>query len=108
MMISIYWIIPAAIAGYVLCIVRMSFDKSVVTLSDDECVVKKPYDGFIIAQVPPDVVREIVRQRDKENKPTQSIQAEARDIYRKRDVVAISSEEAKSYSKKILPNLDQK
>jgi hypothetical protein len=99
MLIDWYWLIAAFAAGYIFCLIRMSFDKDIVTLSDDEMVVKRPHPGFVIAQVPPDVVREMIKKIDKKAKGKTDM-VEARDLYEKKTIVELSEQELSGYFKK--------
>jgi hypothetical protein len=72
------WFVVGLIFGATLAVVIISKDRSLVRVSDDEVIVKRPKDGLTLVAAHPDILRRLVMQKD-----DGSDIVEARSIYKK-------------------------
>jgi len=53
-------LVIGGIVGWVIAVIRMAGDQSIVRLDKDEVIIKKPEDGFVFAQVTPEILRQLL------------------------------------------------
>jgi hypothetical protein len=80
MIFNIVFFVLGTVAGAVAWSVIIMRDENVLTLADDEVVIKKPIDGHVLVQVPPSVARKLVQTNGLEE-ATGAPKTEARYIY---------------------------
>jgi hypothetical protein len=68
--------VVSAIGGAVLASYVISKDGDVVTIKEDECLIKKPKDGYVLVLVTPELARKLVTKGEVDGQPF-----EARTIY---------------------------
>jgi len=56
------WSVGLFAAGWLANVFATARDKSIVSLQEDETIIKKPNEGFVLIQVTPDVARKVIQK----------------------------------------------